>query len=213
MWFPGSLNQLIYIINTKVSRMQKLTIASIFILFMACSRPVYENPHVIIKTGFGDIEVELFTGKAPNTTAAFLHYIDSGYYENSTFYRVLKAEELPTDHNSGIIQGGIWKTAPERSAGIRGITHESTLQTSLSHTDGILSMARLDTGTAKTEFFICIGDQSPLDYGRRGTPDGQGYAAFGKVFSGMDVVRKIQAQKSNADAFEKLIGINKIIRL
>ncbi len=193
--------------------MQKLTIALVFILFMACSQPVYENPHVIIKTGFGDIEVELYTVKAPKTTAAFLTYVDSGYYANSSFYRVLKAEEFPTDHNSGIIQGGIWKTDPGRSAGIPGIVHESTLQTGLSHTDGTLSMARLDTGTAKTEFFICIGDQSPLDHGRRGTPDGQGYAAFGKVFSGMEVVRKIQTQKSKGDGFEKMIGINKIIRL
>ena len=58
--------------------MQKLTIALVFILFMACSQPVYENPHVIIKTGFGDIEVELYTVKAPKTTAAFLTYVDSG---------------------------------------------------------------------------------------------------------------------------------------
>lgn len=181
-------------------------------IFFACGRPVYENPHVLIKTGYGDIELELFPGKAPATVKAFLAGIDSGIYTESSFYRVLKAEELPTDHNTGIIQGGIWKRAPQKSETIKGIRHESTKLTGLSHTDGTISMARQDTGTAKTEFFICIGDQSSLDEGRRGTPYGQGYAAFGRVFSGMDVVRKIQSQKNNGDAFIKDIAIQEISR-
>jgi peptidyl-prolyl cis-trans isomerase A (cyclophilin A) len=74
-------------------------------------------------------------------------------------------------------------------------------------------LARTAPGTANTEFFICIGDQSPLDFGRRGTPDGQGYAAFGEVFEGMDIVRKIQGQKSHGDKFDELIRIDKITRL
>lgn len=96
---------------------------------------------------------------------------------------------------------------------IPGIAHETTRQTGLTHESGTISLARLAPGTGNTEFFICIGDQSPLDAGRRGTEDGQGYAAFGKVFEGMTIVRKIQAQKSHGDKFDVKIEIRKIIRL
>lgn len=205
------LNMLFHNFNYPFMKNVSIILISVFLL--SCGRPVYENPHVLIQTGFGDIELELYPGKAPKTVSAFLASIDSGIYTESSFYRVLKAEELPTDHNTGIIQGGIWKRAPEKSGTIKAISHESTQLTGLSHTDGTISMARQDTGTAKTEYFICIGDQSSLDAGRRGTADGQGYAAFGRVFKGMDIVRKIQGQKSNGDAFIKDISIQGITRL
>ena len=161
----------------------------------------------------GDIEVELFPGQAPKTVASFLSYIDSGFYKKSSFYRVLKTDEMPSPANTGIIQGGIWQTNPERKALLTGIEHETTKQTGLTHQSGTISLARTTPGTATTEFFICIGDQSPLDFGRRGTEDGQGFAAFGKVFDGMDIVRKIQAQKSRGDKFVEKVEINEISRL
>lgn len=181
-------------------------------LLISCNHPHYKNPHILINTNLGEIEVELFPGKAPKTVAAFLSYVDSGYYSNSSFYRVLKADELPNDNNTGIIQGGIYKTNYNNFV-VKGIEHESTKQSGLSHTDGTVSLARTTPGTATTEFFICIGDQSPLDHGRRGTEDGLGMAAFGKVFKGMDVVRKIQAQASRGDAFDKRIEIESIKKL
>ena len=162
---------------------------------------------------FGEIELELFPDQAPKTVAAFLSNVDAGFYDNSSFYRVLKTEELPTTTNTGIIQGGMWQTNPSKKATIPGIEHESTRQSGLTHQSGTLSLARLEPGSANTEFFICIGDQSPLDAGRRGTEDGQGYAAFGKVFKGMDIVRKIQGQKSHGDKFDMKIEIHKITRL
>lgn len=180
---------------------------------IACNQPAYKNPHVLIETQLGDIEVELYPDKAPKTVAAFLSYIDSGFYNNSSFYRVLKTEELPSATNTGIIQGGMWQTSPGKKVTIPGIPHETTKQTGLTHESGAISLARLAPGTGNTEFFICIGDQSPLDAGRRGTEDGQGYAAFGKVFEGMSIVRKIQAQKSHGDKFDKSIVIKKISRL
>jgi len=187
---------------------------SIIVLLIAilasCGHPHFDEPHILIETRLGDIEVELYQSKAPKTVAAFLSAIKNDTYTKSSFYRVLKAEELPSDYNTGIIQGGIWKSASQRSTKIPGIQHESTKQTGLSHTDGIISMARTDTGTAKTEFFICIGDQSSLDFGNSGTADGQGYAAFGKVFKGMAIVKKIQSQKSHGDAFDESIEIRKI---
>jgi peptidyl-prolyl cis-trans isomerase A (cyclophilin A) len=161
----------------------------------------------------GDIEVELFPDQAPKTVAAFLSYIDSGFYNKTSFYRVLKTEDLPTPTNTGIIQGGMWQIKPEKKATIPGIEHESTKQTGLTHQSGTVSLARTTVGSANTEFFICIGDQSPLDFGRRGTEDGQGFAAFGKVFEGMDIVRKIQSQKNHADKFDEKIEIYKISRL
>ena len=179
----------------------------------ACSGPAYKNPHIVIETRLGDIEVELFPGKAPKTVAAFLSYVDSGFYNHTSFYRVLKTEELPTASNAGIIQGGMWQTNPAKKITVPGVAHETTKQSGLTHESGTISLARLAPGTGNTEFFICIGDQSPLDAGRRGTEDGQGYAAFGTVFKGMDIVRKIQGQKSHGDKFDAAIEIIKITRL
>ena len=180
---------------------------------MGCDQQSYKNPHVVIETGTGDIELELFPDRAPKTVAAFLSYIDSGFYDHTSFYRVLKTEEFPTESNTGIIQGGMWQTKPAKKMTIPGIVHESTGQTGLTHESGTVSLARLEPGTGNTEFFICIGDQSPLDSGRRGTADGQGYSAFGKVFKGMDIVRKIQAKKSHGDKFDEKIDIHKITRM
>jgi peptidyl-prolyl cis-trans isomerase A (cyclophilin A) len=183
------------------------------IAIISCGHPAYKNPHVIIETELGDIEVELFADKAPKTVAAFLSYVDSGFYNNTSFYRVLKTEEFPTQTNTGIIQGGMWQTKPDKKITIAGIEHETTKLSGLSHQSGTISLARLAPGTGNTEFFICIGDQSPLDFGRRGTEDGQGYAAFGEVFKGMAIVRKIQAQKNHGDHFDEKIEIRKITRL
>jgi peptidyl-prolyl cis-trans isomerase A (cyclophilin A) len=183
-----------------------------FLFFVSCSGPHYKNPHILINTQLGDIEVELYPDQAPKTVAAFLSFVDSGFYDNSSFYRVLKAEELPTDNNTGVIQGGIWQTNPGKKVTIPGIEHETTKQTGLSHVSGAISLARTTPGSANTEFFICIGNQTSLDYGGGGTEDGQGFAAFGKVFKGMPTVRKIQAQNNHGDKFDEKITINKITR-
>ncbi len=182
------------------------------VLFGACS-PSYENPHILIETTLGDIEVELYPAKAPKTTAAFLKYVEAGLYKDASFYRVLKTEGVDEMSNAGFIQGGIIRTDPRRMSLLPPTEHEPTTKTGLSHTDGTISMARVEVGSARSEFFICIGDQSPLDAGRRGSVDGQGYAAFGKVFKGMKTVRRIQAQESNGDAFTKKIGIRLIRKL
>ncbi|MEO7765807.1 MAG: peptidylprolyl isomerase, partial [Ferruginibacter sp.] len=166
-------------------------------IFLGCQQPAYKNPHIVIYTGLGEIEVELFPEKAPRTVAAFLSYIDSGFYSNSTFYRVVLLEGLSTAGNIGLIQGGIWQTNDKQHPFIPGIVHESTQQTGLSHTGGTFSLARTAPGTANTEFFICIGDQTQFDYGNSGVGDGQGFAAFGTVFKGMAIVRQIQQQRQH----------------
>jgi len=193
--------------------MYKYLAAVLIIVSVSCNQPVYKNPHILIDTRLGDIEIELYPEQAPKTVTAFLSFIDSGYFKDCSFYRVLKTEELPTVTNTGIIQGGIWQTNPAKKINITGIEHETTKQTGLTHQSGIISLARTTPGSATTEFFICIGDQTPLDFGRRGTEDGQGFAAFGKVFKGMAIVRKIQAQNSHGDKFDEMIMIRKIVRL
>lgn len=192
--------------------MNKLIIAFALLFFASC-KPHYENPHVLITTRLGDIELELYPAKAPKTVAAFLSYVDAGYYKHSSFYRVLKTDDMPTDNNTGVIQGGIYQTNSDKIGKIQPIPHESTKQTGLSHQDGVVSFASLGAGTATTEFFICIDDQSSFDEGAEGTADKQGFAAFGKVFKGMKVVRKIQNQKSHGDMFDEKVEILNIERL
>lgn len=189
-----------------------------FILFtqllFSCSHPTYKDPRVRIETTFGDIDVELYPGKAPRTVAAFLSYVDSGFYKNSSFYRVLKEENQPSAaFKSELIQGGIWQTNYKKGTSLAGIPHEPTNKTGLLHTNGTISLARTTPGTASSEFFICVGDQPAYDYGGKANADGQGFAAFGKVIKGMDIVRKIHQQPDYEDAFDPPVAIFTIKRL
>ena len=181
------------------------------LVFFSCNHPHYKEPHIIIVTTEGDIEVELYPTKAPKTVAAFLSYIDSGYFSNSTFYRVLRTDDM-SGNGYGVIQGGISPTNEKLYNSIPGIIHEPTNQTGLSHTDGTISLARTSPGTASTEFFICVEDQTQFDQGGRSV-DTLGFAAFGKVFKGMDIVRKLQKLPSRGENFEKKIKIENIKRL
>jgi len=193
--------------------MYKLTTIILLTAFISCSQVKYKTPHVRINTFYGDIDVELFPEKAPKTVAAFLSYVDSGYYKNSSFYRVLSNENVPPDNNTGLIQGGIFKTNGKKLTQVTGIVHESTKQTGLSHTSGTISLARTTPGTASTEFFICVGDQPQFDSGASAGGDGLGFAAFGRVVSGMDVVSKIHNTPNHGENFDTEIKIENIERL
>lgn len=152
------------------------------------------NVHVVMTTALGDVEIEVFVEAAPKTAQNFLQLVDGGYLNGGTFYRVVSPEN---DHGSpviSVIQGGIG----DAESPLPPIAHESTEDTGLRHTDGAISMARGGVGTATTEFFICIGDQPALDFGAARNPDRQGFAVFGRVVAGMDVVRAIH--QSPADA-------------
>jgi peptidyl-prolyl cis-trans isomerase A (cyclophilin A) len=189
-----------------------LFIISLFVM-LGCSQSADKNPHILISTAEGEIEAELFPDKAPKTVAAFLSYVDSGFYTNSSFYRVVLAEGLSSSANTGLIQGGIWQTNESQHPNVPGIPHESTKQTGLSHTNGTLSLARTAPGTASTEFFICIGDQTQFDYGKGSSTDTLGFAAFGKVVKGMPVVRAIQQENKHGESFDQKIVIKSIKRL
>lgn len=188
-------------------------IVSLWVTVLLLSCQGNKNPHIQISTNFGNIEAELYPDKAPKTVAAFLSYIDSGYFKNSSFYRVLVEEGMSDKDNSGLIQGGIWLSNHAKAVSLPGIPHESPAQTGLSHTTGTLSLARTTAGSANSEFFICIGDKTEFDSGKEVNPDGLGFAAFGRVISGMKIVRNIQNQPANGESFVQPVVIQNITRL
>ncbi|HEX7584024.1 MAG TPA: peptidylprolyl isomerase [Prolixibacteraceae bacterium] len=146
----------------------------------------------LIKTSFGDIQIELYPEKAPITVANFLNYVDPQLYDGTNFYRVCTPEnEKERKIKIEVIQGG---EVPE-SKQFAPIQLETTRQTGVNHQNGTLSMARDAPNSATSSFFICIGNQPELDFAGKRNPDGQGFAAFGKVTQGMKVVHKIQEQK------------------
>lgn len=189
---------------------------------------------IVLETAFGKIVINLDLASAPATAGNFLHYVDGGFYDGGRFHRTvrldnnantnLKAEAigagidrdadrkaLPNDAIAiEVIQGGI---DPDRSSDQRpAIALERTRDTGLRHIDGTISMARLTPDSAVSDFFICINDQPQLDFGGQRNPDGQGFAAFGQVMAGMDVVRTIQVQPSDGQALAPHVAIVRACR-
>ena len=146
---------------------------------------------VEFETNLGNIVVAVDTVAAPITATNFLRYVDSGFYEGGSFFRVVRMDNQPADSiRIEVIQGG---ANPEmRDQFFEAIPLERTSSTGLKHIDGAISMARGGPDTADHSIFFCIGDQPSLDFGGMRNPDGQGFAAFGQVLKGMDVVRSIQ---------------------
>jgi peptidyl-prolyl cis-trans isomerase A (cyclophilin A) len=163
-----------------------------------------------IETAAGDIRIEVYPDQALLTAANFLRYVDAGLYDGSNFFRVLTQGNQPdNEFRIEVIQGG--DAADEKC--FPAIAHETTEMTGLRHLDGTISMARAEPGTASCSFFICIGDQPELDFGGRRNPDGQGFAAFGQVVAGMDVVKKIQNLDQEKQYLKKPLVIISIRRL
>jgi peptidyl-prolyl cis-trans isomerase A (cyclophilin A) len=153
---------------------------------------------VRVQTTLGDIVLELDPAKAPGTTANFLKYVDAGHYDGGTFHRTVKMDNQPESAiKIEVIQAGV--NAAKAKDGFPAIPLERTSVTGLKHVDGAVSMARGTADSATSGWFICINDQPSLDFGGQRNPDGQGFAAFGRVVSGMDVVRRIQQAPSSAN--------------
>ncbi|MHC1733204.1 MAG: peptidylprolyl isomerase [Bacteroidales bacterium] len=167
---------------------------------------------IIIRTELGEIHVRIDLVRAPATSTNFLRYIDAGLFDSTCFYRVVRPDNQPKDSVFiGVIQGGRYED--EENGGFLPVPHETTEMTGIRHRDGVISMARWTPGTATSEFFICVGDQPDLDYGGRRNPDGQGFAAFGKVTKGMEVVRRIHSIKAPVQYLEKPVLILEIARV
>jgi len=156
--------------------------------------------------------VELYPNAAPITVSNFLHYVDEGLYDAGKFHRTVTMENQPdNDVKIEVVQGGV---DPNRAAELGDpIPLERTTSTKLKHIDGAISMARLSPDSARSDFFICIGDQPELDFGGRRNSDGQGFAAFGRVTNGMDIAKRIQQSTRDEQRLSPPIVIQRIRRV
>src|SRR5262249_11396420 len=175
-----------------IFRWSSFTVAVVFFCSVVPAQNQKEPVHVLITTTLGDIEVEVDTVKAPITAGNFLKYGDGKFYDGGQFHRTVTPDNQPDNKvKIEVIQAGI--NPKKEKEEFPPIKLERTKQTKLLHKNGTISMARDGPDTATSDFFICVGDQLELDFGGKRNPDGQGFAAFGRVVKGMDVVKKIQA--------------------
>jgi peptidyl-prolyl cis-trans isomerase A (cyclophilin A) len=166
---------------------------------------------VVFETEKGNFEVELYPDKAPITVANFLRYVDAKMYDDGRFHRTVTANNQPNSPvKIAVIQA---KSTPGREKDVFDpIKLERTRDTKLSHKDGTISMARDGADTGQDEFFICIGAQPDLDFGGKRNADGQGFAAFGQVVRGMDVVKKIHECPAEGQFLKPAIKITRAVR-
>ena len=170
------------------------SMAGIGVTLHAQATPV----RVLVQTELGDIVVEVDQARAPVTAANFLRYVDAGHYDGGTWHRTVKMDNQPESPvKIEVIQAGV--NPDMAKSGFPPLALERTTVTGLLHKDGVISMARGEPDSATSGWFICINDQPSLDFGGARNPDGQGFAAFGRVVSGMDVVRRIQNAPSSSD--------------
>jgi peptidyl-prolyl cis-trans isomerase A (cyclophilin A) len=164
------------------------------------------------RTEMGNFVIEIYPDQAPNTVSNFLRYVDEGFYDDGSFHRTVHSDNQPNDSvRIAVIQGDI---SPSRRADRSpAIALERTNLTGLKHLGGAISMARGGPDSATSSFFICVGDQPELDFGGKRNPDGQGFAAFGVVVEGMDVVRAINQAAAEGQNLAPPIGILSVARL
>jgi peptidyl-prolyl cis-trans isomerase A (cyclophilin A) len=183
-----------------VTRRIAMSVAAVAMaVVIAGARPSAQSPvRVLVQTELGDILLEIDAKSAPNTAANFLRYLDAGHYDGGTFHRTVKMDNQPDSPvKIEVIQAAV--NADRARDGFPAIPLERTSVTGLRHIGGAISMARGQADSATSGWFICINDQPSLDFGGARNPDGQGFAAFGRVVQGMDVVRAIQ-RAPNTDA-------------
>jgi len=188
-----------------------LSLAALALPLTAAAQPQPgPAPRVAIETELGTIEVVLEAGRAPLTAENFLRHVDAGTYTGGHFHRTVTLTNQPANPvKIEVIQGG-----PRREeANLPPVRLERTRDTGLRHVDGVLSMARATPDSATSNFFICVGDQPALDFGGKRNADGQGFAAFGRVVQGMDIVRRIQARPQRDQALTPPVRILRMRRL
>ena len=161
---------------------------------------------VTLDTELGAIELDVDAVRAPATAANFLKYVDGGLYDGGQFHRTVRPDnQRDKPVKIDVIQGSA--DGSRTRSFFAPVALERTSTTGLRHVDGALSMARGGADTATDSFFICVGGQPELDYGGTRNPDGQGFAAFGRVVRGMDVVRRIQAAPAQGETLTPPVRI------
>jgi peptidyl-prolyl cis-trans isomerase A (cyclophilin A) len=153
---------------------------------------------VVFETDLGAFDVSVDVAHAPATAANFLRYVDAGAYANGYFHRAVRPDtEIDTVNPIQVIQA----SRARGTGSLPPIALERTSVTGLRHQAGTLSMARATApDSAQSDFFVCVTDTPALDFGGARNADGQGFAAFGRVISGMDVIRKIQSAPTQPGA-------------
>ena len=174
--------------------------------------PLVDKPRVQIETAQGNIEVELYYKQAPVTVSNFLRYVEERLFNDGQFFRTVTPDNQPTNTVKIQVVQAEANLAKEKEF-YPPIPLERTRDTGLKHLDGTLSMARNGPDTAQASFSICIGAQPELDFGGKRNPDGQGFAAFGRVTKGMELVQRIQAGAKQGQALTPPMQIQRAVRL
>ncbi len=190
-----------------------MTLGALFVAPLLLVGPIAaKNPVIRIETKLGSIIVEVDVEQAPTTSANFLRYVDAGRYTGGQFHRAVTMKNQPDKkYKIEVIQASV--NSKFEKEDYAPIALERTNKTGLKHLDGTLSMARDGADTATSDFFICIGAQPELNFGGKRNPDGQGFAAFGRVKRGLEIVRKIQKSPSVEQALKPPIEILSITRV
>jgi peptidyl-prolyl cis-trans isomerase A (cyclophilin A) len=192
-----------------MQRRHLLSLAALPLIADAAAAPVRTR----VDTPLGAFVIEVNPAVAPLTVANYLAYVDQHLLDKAWVYRLVNlANQTPdTAHKIEVVQWGL-NLPDEAKPRLPAIAHETTKATGLRHRDGTVSMARGAPGTATAEFFICIGEQPALDFGGQRNPDGQGFAAFGQVVQGMDVVRALHAKAGAEQWLKAPIAIGPVRR-
>ena len=170
----------------------RAAICCLLVIALPADGQPLQDPVVVFETEKGAIEMEIDAGRAPMTAANFLKYVDAKFYDGGSINRAVRPDNtVRHDVEIQVIQFQI--NPARRREQFAPVALERTSVTGLRHVDGTLSMARNGPDTATASFSIVIGDQPEMDFGGRRNPDGQGFAAFGRVVRGMEVVKAIQA--------------------
>jgi peptidyl-prolyl cis-trans isomerase A (cyclophilin A) len=165
---------------------------------------------VRVETALGDLEIEVFETLAPASAGYFLADVQAGLFDGSSFFRIVTLSNQGAEKHRriAVIQGGL---RHERENLPPAIAHETTAMTGLKHLRGTVSLARFAPGAVYHSFFICLRDEPVLDFGGARHPDGQGFAAFGRVIAGFDVVQAVYALAEQTEYLKNEIAIRRAV--
>jgi peptidyl-prolyl cis-trans isomerase A (cyclophilin A) len=185
-------------------------------LLLASGSPAFaaaaQRVLVRVDTELGALLIAVFPRKAPVTTANFLAYVDAHYLDDGSVYRIVTPDNQHPEPavKVSLVQWGM--NLGQQPPPLPPIAHETTAMTGLRHRHGTVSMARLEPGTAASEFFICVGDQPELDFGGHRNPDGAGFAAFGEVVVGGQVLDALYARAESDHMLRRPIPLRGVAR-
>ncbi|WP_448569479.1 peptidylprolyl isomerase [Thalassotalea ganghwensis] len=186
-------------------------IPSLVIFLVSLSTPVFANSIAQLTTPYGVIEIELYQDKAPLSVNSFIDYVNSD--NEKGFYRIVRADNDQGTPQIDVVQGGF----VQKGASLPGIKHESTQQTGLTHKRGAISLARAEVGTGSAaHFFIVVKDSFGLDHGANRNKDKQGFAVFGQVIKGMEILDQIHQmpkEKLSGEGYTKGQIINSPVQI